>query len=85
MEQRNLVFAIVASIVILIGFQYFYELPRQRAHQAELQRQAALTQQANPPAAGTAQTAPGASPAAPVAAAPAALAEGTRFRAERVA
>jgi YidC/Oxa1 family membrane protein insertase len=78
MEQRNLVFAVIASIVILIGFQYFYELPRQRAHQAELERQAVLTQQqvaTTAPSGGGTLPAPGASPAAPAATAPAAPAD----------
>ena len=70
MEQRNLIFAVIASMIILIGYNFLWEQPRQRARQAELERQAALTQQATPPAAtgSGAQPAPGAAPAAPVAA-----------------
>ena len=43
-EQKNLVVAIALSIAILIGFQMFYELPRQ--HQAEQQAAALKAQQA---------------------------------------
>ena len=38
-EQRNLILAIVLSVTIIIGFQYFYELPR---IQEEQRRQAAI-------------------------------------------
>ncbi|MEM8947821.1 MAG: membrane protein insertase YidC [Pseudomonadota bacterium] len=38
-EQRNLILAIVLSVTIIIGFQYFYELPR--IHE-EQRRQAAI-------------------------------------------
>ena len=38
-EQRNLILAIVLSVTIIIGFQYFYELPR---IQDEQRRQAAI-------------------------------------------
>jgi YidC/Oxa1 family membrane protein insertase len=40
MEQRNLVLTIVLSLLILLGFQYFYERPR-LAQQQALQQQAA--------------------------------------------
>ncbi|WP_439816279.1 membrane protein insertase YidC [Zavarzinia sp. CC-PAN008] len=40
-EHRNLIVAIVASIVILLGFQFLYEMPRQ---QRERERQAAVQQ-----------------------------------------
>ena len=42
MDQKNLVVAIVLSLVILLGFQYFYELPRMRAQQQAQQAQQAL-------------------------------------------
>ncbi|MGI9500808.1 MAG: membrane protein insertase YidC [Geminicoccaceae bacterium] len=38
-EQRNLILAIVLSVTIIIGFQYFYELPR---IQEDQRRQAAI-------------------------------------------
>src|SRR4051794_37696523 len=42
LEQKNLIVAIVLSLVILLGFQYFYEMPRMRAQQEALQAQQAL-------------------------------------------
>lgn len=38
-EQKNLIFAVVLSVAILVGFQFFYEVPRveqEQARQAEL-------------------------------------------------
>ena len=38
-EQKNLILAVVLSVVILVGFQFFYEVPKiaqQQARQAEL-------------------------------------------------
>ena len=43
-EQKNLVLAVALSIAILLGFQMFYEAPRQ--HQAEQQAAALKAQQA---------------------------------------
>src|SRR5258708_5516229 len=43
-DQKNLVVAIVLSLVILLGFQYFYELPRMRAQQEAQQAQQAVQQ-----------------------------------------
>ena len=40
-EQRNLILAIVLSVTIIIGFQYFFEMPR---IQEEQRRQAAIEQ-----------------------------------------
>ncbi len=58
-DQKNLVIAIVLSLVILLGFQYFYELPRMRAQQEaqptqqaqQAQQVPATTRPANPNAA----------------------------------
>ena len=47
-EQQNLLIAIALSIAILLGFQFFYEMPRQQ--QAEQQRQQQALSQ--PPATG---------------------------------
>jgi YidC/Oxa1 family membrane protein insertase len=54
MEQRNLILAILVSIAILLGFQFFYEAPR--IEQAR-QQQAQIKPQAEAPAA------PGVAPA----------------------
>jgi YidC/Oxa1 family membrane protein insertase len=92
MDQKNLMLAIVLSIGILLGFQYFYEIPRQQEKARQTQEQAQSTQPVPAPATGTG--APGA--AAPVpgvsgAAAPqqfgtperrAAIAAGTRIAIE---
>jgi YidC/Oxa1 family membrane protein insertase len=39
-EQKNLIFAVVLSVAILVGFQFFYEVPKVEQEQA---RQAELT------------------------------------------
>ncbi|MBU0725523.1 MAG: membrane protein insertase YidC [Alphaproteobacteria bacterium] len=44
-DQRNLIIAIGASLIILLGFQYFFEMPRQREQQA-LEQQAEIADQA---------------------------------------
>jgi YidC/Oxa1 family membrane protein insertase len=59
-DQKNLVLAIVVSVVILMGYQFFYAKPRQEAQLA--QQQAAQQQQAQQPAqTGTGQPAAGTS------------------------
>ncbi len=40
-EQRNLILAIVISILIILGFQYFYEMPRMQQAQQDAERRAA--------------------------------------------
>ncbi len=50
-DQKNLVIAIALSLVILLGFQYFYEMPRMRAQKEAQEAQQALQaqqQQAQP-------------------------------------
>ena len=60
-DQRNLILAIVLSVAVVFGFQFFYEMPRQKEAQ---QRQAAQqTEQAQQPT-GTAPAAPGSAPSA---------------------
>lgn len=48
-EQKNLILAVALAIAILIGFNYFYEQPKQ----AQLKQQAAVTTQNTSPQAGT--------------------------------
>ncbi|MFC7333752.1 membrane protein insertase YidC [Rhodocista pekingensis] len=55
-DQKNLILAIVISVAILFGFNYFYERPRQQALEEYRQQQAALQ----------AETAPAAVPGATV-------------------
>lgn len=76
-DQKNLILAIGASIAILLGFQYFYEQPRERARQAALQAEQAQRPpaQSDAPTASAGASAPapgGATPQSPSAAGPAA-------------
>ena len=52
MEKKNLIITIVLSAIIMIGWQYFYEMPRLKEHQAQqqAQQQAAEQQAAQQPA-----------------------------------
>ena len=63
MDQKNLLIAIVLSIAILLGFQYFVQGPKSRqqqeAKQAELAQQAANGQAPNAPPGTTAGAEPG--------------------------
>ncbi|MCW5752245.1 MAG: membrane protein insertase YidC, partial [Alphaproteobacteria bacterium] len=56
-DQKNLFLAIIASVAILMGFQLFYELPREEARQAALKRQEQMQQQ-QPATPGTETAAP---------------------------
>ena len=63
-DQRNLIVAIVCSVAIILGFQYFYELPRikqQQAQQASQQPAATASSQSSGQAA-TPGAIPGAAP-----------------------
>jgi YidC/Oxa1 family membrane protein insertase len=65
-DQRNLFLAILLSIVILLGFQYFYEAPRVERQKAELAQQRAEEQVTAPaPTTPEGLTAPGAPVAVP--------------------
>ena len=64
LDQRNLIFAIVASIAILIAFQFLYDAPRREAN---LARQAALQQTAEQAAEPAVRSAPDPGEAAPLA------------------
>jgi YidC/Oxa1 family membrane protein insertase len=76
MEQKNLILAIVLSIAVLVGWQFFFEAPRQ--HQQQLAQQQAAQQAAEQ--AGTKSTAANvpAEPAVPQLDRPAALAQSPR-------
>src|SRR5579883_632346 len=77
-DQRNLIIAIVLSIGIVLGFEFFYNLPRlekQKALDAERgaqQNQTETTAPAQAPAAPAATPAPTSTPVVPGAAANAA-------------
>jgi len=65
MDKKNLIITIVLSALIMVGWQYFYEMPRMRAQQAqqEAAQQLAKEQAAQQPAQ---QAAPSAAPSAGV-------------------
>ena len=77
MDNRNTILAIVLSLIVLVGWQYFYALPQMEKQQQLQQQQASTPAQPAPgPGAPTAQqgqqpgpqpTAPAGSPLAPVA------------------
>jgi YidC/Oxa1 family membrane protein insertase len=64
-DQRNLLLAILLSIVILLGFQFLYERPRMEQRQSELARQQATEQVQAPGAPGAPGAVPGTTGAAP--------------------
>ncbi len=73
-EQKNLILAIVLSVAVLFGWQYFYAGPRMKEEQDRLKRQQAQTQAQTPAGAATGAapgitgpgiTAPGATTGAP--------------------
>ncbi len=59
-DQRNLILAIALSVAVILGFQFFYEMPRQR--EAQLRQAAQQTEQSQPSS--TAPAAPGSAPSA---------------------
>ena len=83
-NNRNYILAIVLSILVLVGWQYFVGMPQmERQREAQRQQQTQQSQQGVPPAAPGATPgaapAPGtAAPAAPGASAPAAVVAQTR-------
>src|SRR4029450_1446008 len=79
MENRNMILAIVLSIAIILGFYYFFELPRMRAQQAALEAQRA--QQTEQQAQTGQQAVPGAPAPLPGAGAAATAAAPTRAEA----
>ena len=76
MDKKNLIITIVLSALIMVGWQYFYEMPRLKQQQALQAQQAALQKAEQPQAA---QNAPSGAPsAAPAGAGTAAAALKTR-------
>ena len=73
-DQKNLVIAIALSLAILLGFQFFYELPKVREQAAQQATQTDLSKPIAPAAPGTAApaTTPAAGPQSPGATSPAA-------------
>ncbi|HUY68551.1 MAG TPA: membrane protein insertase YidC [Alphaproteobacteria bacterium] len=65
-NNQNLVIAVILSVVILIGFQYFYAAPQEAQQQKQAQLAAAVTkQQGQAPAAPAGPAVPAASAAMP--------------------
>ncbi len=64
-EQRNLILAIVLSVTIIIAFQYFYELPRIKQAQREVQPTEQVAEPAQPGEAPSAEVVAPAPPGAP--------------------
>jgi YidC/Oxa1 family membrane protein insertase len=64
-DQKNLVLAIVISVVILLGYQMFFEKPRHEQQQAQQQTQQQTTGQQPAQAPQAAPGQPGAAPAVP--------------------
>ncbi|MDU0344018.1 membrane protein insertase YidC, partial [Bosea sp. ZW T0_25] len=60
-ENRNLLLAITLSVVVLLGWQFFYGVP-QMEKQKQVAQQNQQTQSQQPPAPGSVPT-PGAAPA----------------------
>ena len=60
-DQRNLILAIALSVAVIFGFQFFYEMPRQR--EAQLRQAAQQAEQVQETT--TAPGAPGAAPGVP--------------------
>jgi YidC/Oxa1 family membrane protein insertase len=58
-DTKNLALAIALSLAILLGFQYFYEAPRERARLAEVAAQRAATPATNQKAADSTAATPG--------------------------
>ncbi|HEY4636334.1 MAG TPA: membrane protein insertase YidC, partial [Rhodospirillales bacterium] len=77
-NQRNLLLAVVLSIAILVGWQFFFEMPRmerQRALEQAAQREAAVSGPAAPVQGETKGTTPAAPAAAAAGAAPESMQE----------
>lgn len=83
MDQKNLLIAVLISLVILVGFQYFYEKPRlERAAQQAKQTEAVQQPQPGKPDAPAAPGVPSDAPPQPSAQAPVTL-DATALRTAR--
>jgi YidC/Oxa1 family membrane protein insertase len=78
-DQRNLILAIVLSVVIILGFQFFYEMPRQREAQQRADAERATATQTAPAEPAPVQP-PGVVPGTPAPPAATAGAEPPRLR-----
>jgi YidC/Oxa1 family membrane protein insertase len=78
-DQRNLILAIVLSVVIILGFQFFYEMPRMREAQQRADAERATATQTAPAEPAPVQP-PGVIPGTPAAPVATAGAEPPRLR-----
>ena len=78
-DQRNLILAIVLSVVIILGFQFFYEMPRMREAQQRADAERATATQTAPAEPAPVQP-PGVVPGTPAAPVATAGAEPPRLR-----
>ena len=78
-DQRNLILAIVLSVVIILGFQFFYEMPRMREAQQRADAERATVTQTAPAEPAPVQP-PGVVPGTPAAPVATAGAEPPRLR-----
>ena len=76
MDKKNLIITIILSALIMVGWQYFYEMPRMKQQQAVQAQQAALQKQQEQAAQSATSAAPSGAPAsgAPASGAPASAA-----------
>ena len=47
-DNKNTILAIVLSALVLLGWQYFFAAPQEKARQEQLQQQAQQQKQPNP-------------------------------------
>lgn len=64
MDKKNLIITVVLSAIIMIGWQYFYEMPRLKEHQAQQAALQAAQQQQAAQAPAQTEAAPSAPPSA---------------------
>src|SRR5262249_45824904 len=71
-DNRNTILAVILSGLVLIAWQYFYNMPQMERQRAQSQQQAELAKKAQPEAGGASapQTPSAAAPGAPAATAP---------------
>ena len=57
-DNKNTILAIVLSALVLLGWQYFFAVPQEKARQEQLQRTAAKADRADAGPTGPGRTAP---------------------------
>src|SRR3954465_11287555 len=70
-DNRNTILAVILSGLVLIAWQYFYNMPQMEKQRAQQQTQAELAKPSSPPAPGSSSSTtpqPGTTPSTPAAA-----------------